>query len=118
LTTDGPYRLTTPCADCPFLREGGVRLTLARVRQIAGGMLKRSGGEFSCHKTTGVEGKAAPGGRAHCAGALLFAEKNGNATQMMRIAERLRLYAHWRLRGHERVFDTLAEMEATAIDRK
>lgn len=104
--------LNAPCSDCPFLREGGIRLMKARVHEIAGMMLSTSGGEFYCHKSVDA------GVKDHCGGALVFAEKNSNQTQMMRIAERLRLYDHTKLRGHERVFDTLQEMLATALDAK
>ena len=91
------FDLKKPCHDCPFLRKGGVRLTLARVREIAGGLLDSQGATFACHKTT-VDDPDDDAERMenrdtrHCAGALIFAEKNGNATQMMRIAERLGLY--------------------------
>jgi hypothetical protein len=106
-----PHYMNAPCADCPFLKEGGIRLTSARVREIAGNMLSPHGGEFTCHKA--VE----RGEKDHCGGALVFAEKNENQTQMMRIAERLRLYDFTKLKGHDRVFDTLADMLKTAIDR-
>jgi hypothetical protein len=111
--------MNSPCANCPFLREGGIRLTSARVDEIAGMMLSPHGGEFPCHKTTreGSDGDLhATAESAHCGGALLFAEKNGNSTQMMRIAERLGLYDPSQLKGHDRVFDTVEEMKATAVD--
>lgn len=89
------FDLKKPCSNCPFLKKAGVRLTPARVRQVAENALSPHGGTFSCHKTTTeddnghrVESKDS----RHCAGALIFAERNGNATQMMRIAERLGLY--------------------------
>ena len=52
-------------------------------------------------------------GTRHCAGALVFAEKRGTSSQMMRIAERLRMYDPRALAGHA---DT-GEMLATAIGR-
>lgn len=89
------FDLKKPCHNCPFLRKGGVRLTLARIREIGGSALSTQGATFACHKTTidtddgeRVDYKDS----RHCAGALIFSEKNGNATQMMRIAERLGLY--------------------------
>ncbi len=119
-----------PCNNCPFLRaESAVRLTSARVEEIAGLMLNPSGGEFPCHKTTkscedvgcrDEDGEC--GGRhrtqesLHCAGALIFAEKNDNQTQMMRIAGRLGMYDPDRLERREEVFDTIDEMLATAVD--
>lgn len=89
------FDLKKPCDNCPFLREGGIRLTVPRVRDIAEGMLDSQGVTFPCHKTTVDDGegdlKEGPNSR-HCAGALIFAEKNGNATQMMRVMERLHAY--------------------------
>jgi hypothetical protein len=110
----GDY-MTKPCPECPFLRgERAVRLTLGRIQEIAGNMLSSSGGEFHCHKTSRQTGD---GSQRHCAGALIFAEKNGNATQMMRIAERLGFYDRTKLEGEDLVFDDLEEMEASALDR-
>lgn len=88
-----------PCGDCPFRKVDGIGLTKRRIREIAGMMLDSQGGMFPCHKTVdyseaGDDKGQARGGDVHCAGALIFAEKNGNATQMMRIAERCRSYDH------------------------
>lgn len=111
------FDLKKPCSNCPFLRIGGVRLLPARVREIAGMMLSPQGSTFACHKTTTEddEGESIPSGdSSHCAGALIFAEVNGNATQMMRIAERLGLYKADRLMKNKTVvksvFKNLSEM--------
>lgn len=112
------FDLLKPCSNCPFLREGGVRLTEARVEEIAGGMLSTQGHTFACHKTTvsaedGSEMQETKNSR-HCAGALIFAEKNANATQMMRIAERLGMYDAGKMMADKdavaMVFDDLDEM--------
>ena len=109
------YDLKKPCDECPFLREGGVRLTRERIKEIAGMMLSANGGHFPCHKTTGVAGNCDGKNEQHCAGALIFAEKNGTTTQMMRIAERLGMYDASQLVGKERVFCGINEMLATAL---
>lgn len=125
------YDLLRPCSNCPFLREGGVRLTEARVEEIAGMMISPAGGDFPCHKTT-VDtddgDRHSVSASRHCAGALIFAEKNGNATQMMRIAERLGMYDSRKLMADqaavESVFNDLDEMlesnrmEATRAPRR
>lgn len=98
--------LTAPCDNCPFLREGGIRITPGRVRQIAGMMLSPHGGSFPCHKTIGHEAHE----EQHCAGAMIFADKNNNHTQIMRILGRLGFYDPDKMVGKERVFDTLKEM--------
>lgn len=75
--------LTRPCSNCPFRRGMGF-LRRARARQIGENMLSFDGGSFICHRTAGKT-------EAHCAGAAIFADKNGVQTQMMRIEQRLGL---------------------------
>jgi hypothetical protein len=117
-----PYAMTAPCESCPFRREGGIRLTAGRIREIGGMMLDSQGGTFHCHKTTEHDDDndeyIPTGNEIECAGALIFAEKNGNQTQMMRIAGRLGLYNPDSMQDKDSVFDTLAEMLATAVDRR
>ena len=119
------YDLKKPCDNCPFLRTGGVRLTAQRIEEIAGGILGWNGKTFACHKTTiDVEDDEGLGARGdgpetrHCAGALIFAEKNQGSTQLMRIAERLGRYNRQELMGNPAVvasvFDTIDEMKETA----
>ena len=112
------FDLLKPCSNCPFLREGGVRLTESRVKEIAGGMLSTQGHTFACHKTTtssedGLEMRETSNSR-HCAGALIFSLVNKNETQMMRIARRLRLFDPNKLMEDgsitKLVFTTLSEM--------
>ena len=118
------YTMTAPCTDCPFLRDGGIRLTRGRIREIAGGMLNSQGIEFQCHKTViwdddEDDSVIRTERDQHCAGALIFAEKQGCATQMMRISERLGLYDAAALMANtaamDRVFGSLSEMLKTAI---
>lgn len=93
------FTMKRPCVDCPFLREGGIRLSQKRVREIAGAMLAVQGATFQCHATVDYDDTedGAPVQRRtprdqHCAGALIFAERQGRGNQMMRIAERLGMY--------------------------
>jgi len=115
------FDLTKPCDNCPFLKVGGIRLTERRVTEIAGAMLDSQGSTFACHKTTvygstpeGDEDLRAGPQSRHCAGALIFAEKQENATQAMRIAERLGWYNHRAFMADAAVvasvFDSLDEM--------
>jgi hypothetical protein len=105
------FELAAPCENCPFLRRDGVRLLPERVREITGNMLSQEGGPFFCHKTVDYAddfGEATAESQ-HCAGALLFALKNGRETHIMRLARRL----GWDpavLQGQERVFDSAEEM--------
>lgn len=70
-------------------------------------MLDPQGGEFTCHKFIDQPNKA------HCTGALIFAEKQGAATQMMRIADRLGIYHPAEIMTPEaeaEIFDDVDEM--------
>jgi hypothetical protein len=64
-------------------------------------MLDPQGGQFPCHQSVNYDDLDAEeedniyrdsDNEVHCAGALAFAEIQNNATQMMRISERLGLY--------------------------
>jgi hypothetical protein len=112
------YKLNKPCNNCPFLKKDGVRLHPERAKQIAHNALGPQGGTFACHKTTidrnetddeGFGERSVGEHTQHCAGALIFSEKHV-VTQMMRIAERLRMYDASRLEGQDLVFDTVGEM--------
>jgi hypothetical protein len=108
------YDVTKPCANCPFRRDGFIPLHAERVEEIAEGMLSTQGASFACHKTLKDDedgDTVITSDSAHCAGALIFAEKNDNATQMMRICERLGVYDARKLEPHhDLVFDDLDEM--------
>lgn len=109
-TDSTPYRLVTPCSNCPF-RTGdeAVRLSRDRAQGIAD-YLRSNQGDFHCHKTIDVDESGAPeiaAKTATCAGALVVLEKEGTSTQRMRVAEALGLYDPARLRHDAPVFDTL-----------
>ena len=108
------YDMTVPCDNCPFLREGGIRLRQERAEELA-----QVDAVFICHKT--VDYAAEDEGRPpekdqerHCAGALILAEKMEAPHQMMRIMERLGLYDADKLMSNaevaDRVFDDAGEM--------
>ncbi len=92
------YTLTAPCNECPFLNKFKKGFT---VRQLEG----YASGEFGCHKTCELNeddeedsGAFEPrDGTVHCAGALIYLEKRERPHQMMRIAERLRMYDRTKL---------------------
>ena len=115
------FDLLNPCSNCPFLKKGGIALTPGRVLEIAEPFLDSQGSTFACHKTVNYSDEDDDGNpnrnnpnERHCAGALMFAEKNGNATQMMRIMERIGGYDARKLMSDKKrvasVFSTLAEM--------
>lgn len=86
------YTLTEPCAECPFLIGSG--FTFRRLSEHASG-------EFACHKACIVNDDGVFEARSdktpHCAGALIFLEKQDKPHQMMRICERLGLYDRTKL---------------------
>lgn len=87
------YKMTTPCDECPFLKESG--FTLHSLKQ-------HSRGEFPCHKQCDLDDEGnfveKPNDKsAHCAGALIFLEKQNAPHQMMRINERIGRYDHTKL---------------------
>lgn len=94
------FDMKTPCKDCPFLVGSSTNQTLreGRLEEIVDGI--RSDGTFQCHKTLeeNIEDQ-------HCAGALVFIEREGTPNNMVRVAERLGLYDHKKL-----------DMEAPIID--
>lgn len=109
------FNLHKPCDSCPFLKsKEGCRLTVDRVKEIAGMMLESQGGTFACHKTTfevedeSGESDMAAGERSkHCAGALIFAEKNNTATQIMRVMERIGEYDREKFMKDKEVVDSV-----------
>lgn len=84
--------MTEPCKECPFLIGSG--FTYAS-------LVAHSSGEFACHKACEVSEEGvyeAKGDKTpHCAGALIFLEKQNRPHQMMRICERLGFYDHRKL---------------------
>jgi hypothetical protein len=84
------YRMTNPCDECPYLIGSGFTWK---------SLTAHASGEFACHKACELDEDGVYVARnektPHCAGALIFLEKqgkNGKPHQMMRICERLRLY--------------------------
>lgn len=87
------YTLTDPCDACPFLIGNGFTYPA---------LVAHASGEFACHKACVVdedEGVFVPRNdkTPHCAGALIFLEKQERPHQMMRIVERLGLYDRTKL---------------------
>ena len=107
------YDMTKPCDACPFRSDKHFPLHYDRVVEITDGLMYENT-TFSCHKTTTSIGETNLSKNAqHCGGALIFMEKNDNAHQMMRIAERLGYYDRTKLEMDSPVFedaDVMAEM--------
>ena len=101
------YELTTPCENCPFKKDQSY-LATKRASQIARDL--QNDHSFACHKTTTSLGRRVDHPKAqHCAGALIMLEKLDKPHQMMRIAERLRLYDPFKLDMEAPVFDNFKQ---------
>jgi hypothetical protein len=86
------YTMTEPCDACPYLIGSGFTWH---------SLVEHASGEFACHKTCELSeatGCYEPKKKSlHCAGALIFLEKQRKPHQMMRISERVGLYNHTKL---------------------
>ena len=100
---DAAFSLKKPCGNCPFLKEGAVELEPGRLQSIVQSLLDDDGANFHCHKTvynekTGgawVEGEDGASSyqcshkEAFCAGAMIFMQKVGHSSVLMRMAQAL-----------------------------
>lgn len=125
------FDLTGPCHNCPFLKEGGIRVHPARARDFAEGQLAgREGGKFPCHKTT-IETEAlneegepeevlgwGPQTQ-YCGGALAFAVQQDSYNQVMQIAVRFGWWDPQQIGPKARalVFDSVLAMVAAQTER-
>lgn len=100
-----------PCPHCPF-RTDCLKgwLGAARAEEIAESITDRQQ-TFPCHETCSHEdGEHIPTDEEqHCAGAMILLEKINRPNQMMRIAERLRMYDHTKLDMTAPVFDDVED---------
>ena len=110
------YRLTRPCAKCPFRADIDPYLLPGRIDELERSLRY---GEFYCHETTdqsqlddGADDDHynPDGGEAHCAGALILLEKIERPSQMMRVCERIGLYDRTKLDMKAPVFDSWEAM--------
>jgi hypothetical protein len=91
-----PFRLTRPCANCPFRRDRPFHLSRRRAAEIADSLHNSEG--FHCHKTTVLvpseeDESLVAGPRSQlCAGALATMERDGQRTAIMHLGVRLGLY--------------------------
>ena len=89
------FRLRKPCSNCPFLKEGAIKLSPGRLEGIVEHLLSNDGSSFHCHKTVhskrggefGEDGEYQPSGNeAMCAGAAAYLMKQGRPSISMRLA--------------------------------
>lgn len=89
------FKLKKPCANCPFLLEGAIKLRAGRLKGITEDLLSNDHNLFPCHKTaTGDEKETEDGDYTYvpsgeermCAGASAYLMKRGAPSVGMRIA--------------------------------
>ena len=106
------FELTKPCNNCPFRYDVEHQygwLGEERAEEIIDSLER--GETFPCHKTTVDDEdskwseRVATADSQHCAGALILLEHLEQPNQMMRIAERLKLYDRTKLKMDSPVFD-------------
>lgn len=111
-----------PCANCPFLKEGGVPLRLGRIEEIHDVVAGERGGVFPCHKSVKVREEEEDSDderdgkfnalkhpeSSHCAGAIIYSLKLETPNQMTRIGMRLGAFDPDALMMHaDKVHDSL-----------
>lgn len=109
-----PYDMPRPCSNCPFRRQGGVRVAnIDRAEEVCG-----QDGMFPCHKTVDYsddgDGKTTPSSKA-CAGSLIYQMKTGQPNQMTRIAGRLGMFDPDKL--DQCVFDEIIDDPSEMTER-
>lgn len=106
------FDLHRPCANCPFRHDVPGYLTPARAHEIATALLNDA--TFTCHKTieSTDDGTVETPQSQHCAGALIFLERQDRPNQMMRWMERIGCYDYRLLDPNAPVFDSAGEFIA------
>ncbi|EOY8740426.1 hypothetical protein ACQFG6_006100 [Klebsiella michiganensis] len=88
------FKMKRPCADCPFLKGGGIPLEDGRIEQIKRDLMEDDERPFQCHKTTYSTGgtydedteKYLPSGKeVYCAGSMVFLYANRRMNVPMRL---------------------------------
>lgn len=97
------FDLTSPCKDCPFICNSSTNRSLdsERLKNIANDI--RNDMSFTCHKSLDKPKSL----QQHCGGALIMLEKENNPNQIMRTAERLRVYDYTKLNMDADIDDTI-----------
>lgn len=81
------FNLTRPCANCPFKREGAIKLHPERLPGIVAGLLANDRDWFKCHKTLHLKPRARRD--SQCVGAMIYLLKVDAPSVSMRLAAAL-----------------------------
>lgn len=116
---DNAFTMKTPCDNCPFRREGGIRIYRERARDIL-----EDSTHFPCHKTVNYDAEPEPepdseSGKCTsqtktCAGYMILQFREGKPNQILQIASRIGLLDLDELLENnpavDEVFESYAEM--------
>lgn len=125
------FRLKRPCAECPFLKQGGIRLTRARTDEVANYFINVSGrhpwtgATFPCHKTVvdvededeSDDARALRMDFEMCTGGIIFGLKQQEQSTAVQLGTRLFGLKTEELQGAADVVDTLDELRALSYER-
>lgn len=117
------FALKRACPDCPFRKDGGIRLTRGRTIEVAGYFITGQGGTFPCHRTVKDDDEDDDQPRPIspdwqlCAGGMIFADKVGRSSAMMQLGIRLGLMKLDQLEDRDGIVDSLKELLALSWDR-
>lgn len=101
------FDLKRPCKDCPFRRDVPGYLRPGRMEEILASLDR---GTFPCHKTTGADGRPEFAEHSVCAGSLVFLQKSGTDSFIVRLAQGLKLYDPSGMDLESPVFDNAGDL--------
>ena len=110
------FRLKKPCANCPFLKVGGIELAPNRLESIASDLANDDSRPFHCHKTVYAKSDRyqGPGQHAICVGSMAYLMKIGRPNVMMRMGM---AFGVWSPDLVEPYFDKIIEPHPLESDR-
>jgi len=132
--------MPSPCNNCPFLREGGIRLHPDRADELAYNACNPHGQRFACHKSLSAidpdfevdedgdgltQLDVIPEGVLDCAGSAILGLHQHNMTQYLRVMSRIGQFNPYAFSkaDMDRVFDEPEQMieaneDAANADKK
>lgn len=117
------YKQRTPCSDCPFRREDGVRHNLRMMLSYISYFCGFPGATFPCHKSVPADDSrdkwsAWREGQVLCAGGMIFALKQGvsNAVMLDGVQRGVWNPAMYDAADVACVFDSVEEMTAASVE--
>lgn len=120
---EGMFRQTSPCIDCPFRKEGGVRHSQEMMASYISYFVSSPGATFPCHRSVPKDDprtkwSAWREGQTVCAGGLIFAKKLGIEGATVRLGLLHGGYDPAQMTDEDQVFDSVSEMLAVSKEEE